>query len=171
MSADIATMQAGAEMNALVAERVFGECPHRLVMMKADNSDPTDDYINWRCRHCRKAFRGLRYRSTHDTWRGMRTSAYPHPHYSTDIAAAWLVVEKLRGSGYLVRIQEHPDGFPFFREAVDPATGAGAIHKRALCLIERVQPLGSHRVEGQGYGDTAALAICRAALLALEAGR
>jgi len=35
------------------------------------------------------------------------------PRYTTDIAAAWEVVEKLRASGYVVRSSVYPDGHTY----------------------------------------------------------
>jgi hypothetical protein len=80
------------------------------------------------------------------------------PAYSGDIAAAWTVVERLRDDGYLVRVQEHPDSFRH-----DSEGRAAWRSRRAMCLIERVT-LGVHQRAGVGYADSAALAICRAAV-------
>ena len=80
------------------------------------------------------------------------------PPFSTDIAVAWTVVERLRDDGFVVRVQEHPDSFRHDNE------GRVAWRlRRAMCLVERVT-LGVHQRAGVGYADTAALAICRAAL-------
>ena len=80
------------------------------------------------------------------------------PPYSSEIAAAWTVVERLRDDGFLVRVQEHPESF---RHDFEERLAWRA--RRAMCLMERVT-LGVHQRAGIGYADTAALAICRAAL-------
>src|SRR3954452_21998515 len=80
------------------------------------------------------------------------------PPFSTDIAAAWNVVVRLRDDGFLVRVQEHPDSFRHDNEG-----RVAWRSRRAMCLIERVT-LGVHQRAGVGYADTPALAICRAAL-------
>ena len=83
--------------------------------------------------------------------------------YSADIAAAWTVVERLRDDGYLVRVQEHPESF-----RPDSEGRVAWRSRRAMCLIERVT-LGVHQRAGVGYADSAALAICRAAVEAKRA--
>jgi hypothetical protein len=85
------------------------------------------------------------------------------PPYSTDIAVAWKVVEQLRDDGFLVRVQEHPESFRHDNEG-----RVAWRSRRAMCLIERVT-LGVHQRAGIGYADSAALAICRAAVEAKRA--
>jgi hypothetical protein len=85
------------------------------------------------------------------------------PPYSSDISAAWKVVERLRDDGFLVRVQEHPESFRHDNEG-----RVAWRSRRAMCLIERVT-LGVHQRAGVGYADTAALAICRAAVGARHA--
>jgi hypothetical protein len=80
------------------------------------------------------------------------------PPFSTEIAAAWSVVVRLRDDGFLVRVQEHPDSFRHDNEG-----RVAWRSRRAMCLVERVA-LGVHQRAGVGYADSAALAICRAAL-------
>ena len=80
-------MEAGREMDALVAELVMELCPHFLVFDVRKDDDDFDDYITWTCKHCEQEYRGLAY-----------GKGYNHPqllHFSTDILAAWQVVEKM----------------------------------------------------------------------------
>lgn len=94
--------------------------------------------------------------------------------YSSDIAAAWRVVEHYRAQGWLVRVQEHPDGFPFYL-ALDEHNmpdERSRVEKRALCLINLFGPASHGKprraCEGRGYGASAPEAICRAALDLVE---
>lgn len=73
-----------------------------------------------------------------------------YPEYSTDIAAAWLVVEKLESGGYCVHVENFP-----------PSTPA-AYRWRAHVETAELSI-------GYGDADSAPLAICRAALAAMEA--
>ena len=70
------------------------------------------------------------------------------PHYSTDIAAAWQVVEKLR-----------TEGFDFFIETRG---------SRSPCSVEvfRTGKTSSEFDTGEIFADTVPLAICKAALKA-----
>ena len=84
-------MKAGRELDALVAERVMGAtCRSGRDLLREDKlrwehvlEDPVGEDTLWDWRHC--AF-----------------EEYPdgrirfHPEYSTDIAAAWEVVERMR---------------------------------------------------------------------------
>ncbi|RPJ36270.1 MAG: hypothetical protein EHM35_08405 [Planctomycetaceae bacterium] len=71
------------------------------------------------------------------------------PCYSTDIAAAWLVVEKLIAKGYEFTLEDDKQGF--------------------MCRFDWVSPVvvGWAGVE---HAPTAPLAICRAALAAVGQG-
>ena len=66
------------------------------------------------------------------------------PHYSTDIAAAWEVVEKFIERKWSIEVSW-------------PAPGGFACQIRGLYAI--------------GNGDTPMLAICKAALLAVQPGK
>jgi len=96
------------------------------------------------------------------------------PSYSTDIRDAWDVVEHYRAQGWLVRVQEHPDGFPFYL-ALDEHNmpdERSRVNQRAMCLIEKLGPasygLKPWACEGRGYGSSAPEAISRAALDLVE---
>jgi hypothetical protein len=101
-------------------------------------------------------------------------------HYSTDIRAAWDVVEELRTAGWLVRVQEMPDGFPWLFNGPDEPPMP--VPRRVLCLLGWMGHNGeeacsqkdwrryihSHVRATADTADTAPLAICRAALEAYE---
>jgi len=136
---DIENMPAGRELDAIITERVMGWIwcvwvytyttpPYPYGQRFRFLGEP-DRYANWL-----------------EKWDGKeempnysQSEEYEWPEYSTDIAAAWQVVEKFPG----VTIQHNPD------------TNRWHVYLR--------------KVEG-GYADadTAPLAICRAALLAVS---
>jgi len=70
------------------------------------------------------------------------------PRYSTDITAAWSVVEKLVNLGWLVNL-------------LSPWKGNATCHW--TCYVERKGENGWERLEATG--DSAPLAICRAAMV------
>jgi len=130
-------LQAGHELDALVAERVMG---WRHVKVTAGYSEVGSSEILY---------------DHHDYWERPDLSKTHLHHFSTDIAAAWQVVEKL-GSWH---------GFKFI-----------------LCLRDKLNAIEVKLEEGRweagwfedsyegpearvvSYGDTAPEAICRAAL-------
>lgn len=129
---EILTMPAGWELNALVAERVFGR--------------------SW-------AVHGGRY-----VWRdresaGAAYSPYePMPAFSTDLAAAFQVVEAMRGrevrSGYGDCCRHFGLDTP---DISDESPWCAGWHDYA----------GGERIDSvEARAETAPLAICRAALLA-----
>jgi len=70
------------------------------------------------------------------------------PHYSTDIAAAWLVVERMKDNG--CSLQLHWE--------------AGRSRQWVADFVEE----SDEEFTGEQLGDTAPLAICRAALAAVQ---
>ncbi len=93
------------------------------------------------------------------------------PHFSTDIAAAWTVVEHFRMRGWLVTVKDMPPGYPYL-SGDDPLL---KLHRRAVCEMQWM-PLStaadcrrSIYRHPRGAADTPAEAICRAALEAVEA--
>ncbi len=79
-------------------------------------------------------------------------SGEPIPAYSTDIAAAWLVVKRLAdGMGVRVRVEEGRS-----RQA--------SCHILAVDGRKRRPPDALVRRDALAYAETAPLAICRAAL-------
>ncbi len=97
---------------------------------------------------------------------------YLLPPYSVDIAAAWRVVERLRQQGWLVRVQEMPDGYPY----LDNMTGEPAFYAKALCHLfwvpnktmqdaaRKFRPSSDRMFKA----ETAPHAICLAALAVAE---
>ena len=85
------------------------------------------------------------------------------PPFSTEIGAAWQVVEHLRDRGFLVRVIEHPEGSRHESEH-----RRAWLNRRSECLVEQVVR-GVRRRAGHAYAGTAALAICRAALASVGA--
>jgi hypothetical protein len=119
-------MNAGRELDALVATKVFGL---RVVTAAesqvsiARHLDPTDRFVEVDVAGVFCGMKGIR-------------------HYSTDIAAAWQVVEKMRSSGHLSDINTRSE------------------------YVECEFWTGNH-TDGVASSDTAPHAICLAALKAL----
>lgn len=116
-----ADLPAGGELDALIAERVF---PGQR-WQHDDKCDATGSC--WRCGGC------------------LDWCPIPPP-YSTDIAAAWLVVEKLQEQG--VRMDILSDW-----------------HGHRTCRVARKS---ESLYDALGWSETAPLAICRAALRAVR---
>lgn len=152
-------LKAGRELDALVAEKLFGwRCVHRLVRITREeeiafnrawflkeygqeapptwegDSDLDGDYPTRKCSKC-----GMGHDSKDNDLFAHADSRVPK--YSTDIASAWLVVEKLVAAGWEVVIEE--------------AWAVSLSRRRGPSFV--------------GFGDTAQLAICKAALLAVPA--
>jgi hypothetical protein len=113
-------MEAGRELDALVAERVM-----KWGIYWADTGGEH-----------REPLRGDVDRKRED---------WSVPEFSIDISAAWQVVEHLRAQGWGITISQHHD---------DP------------WLVSMGRFANLHTVAIAEEGDTAALAICRAALAA-----
>lgn len=138
---------AGREMDALVAEKVMG--------WKHVGNWEGDD----------------RYHPVDAIWAdgdGNTLPPDPWPHYSTNIAAAWKVVEKmisvgtLKGTGDVVLYYVNNDGC-YYDDV------GGAHWYCAVCVYEDGP---EYDFDDDGVrADTAALAICRAALKAVDRGR
>ena len=136
------TITAGRELDALVAERVMGIKPTPITVIdgtgvRADVGTLSSSYRLPDGRTGREA-RSL-------------------PHYSTDMAAAWQVVEAMERCGLWLML-EHCR----FREMFDVEPDRFAEAGQWTAHFQTpVNCLGSE------CGDTAALAICRAALAAV----
>ena len=111
---DVDTLEAGRELDALVAERVMGL---RMVSHKTATYDPTPD----------------------DAPIGRFADV---PRYSTDVAAAWGVVERVLKLGHYFKIAPH------------------CFYKPPAWIIQL-------DVLGDVLAETFPLAICRAALKAV----
>jgi hypothetical protein len=129
-----ATMEAGRELDALVAVRVMG----------FDAAHPTLAKMG-------KAIRPYPLGNGVDV-----------PHYSTDIAAAWQVVEKLHAGGVFLMLEQCQSREQYeYDDEVGGANDRCAEAGEWLAHFQNVVGLGS------ATGATAALAICGAALMAV----
>lgn len=131
----VLSRDASRELDALIAERVMGE-PKPVytfgptLVFAAEY--PASRGGMWR--------EEVRYdEGDVPTWRPLA--------FSTDIAAAWMVMERMRADGFSAEVTGHP--------------GRG-FH----CHI--YEGTGTRRRNGYALADAAPLAICRAALLAVE---
>jgi hypothetical protein len=129
------TMQAGRELDALVAEKVMG---WREVRLRPSNSS----------RRSGPDYKGYKP----DVVARRRETPCHVPAYSTDIAAAWEVVEAMERRGCLVVTRTR-----------------GAISGKPRVEITGTHPVGRNEWLVHEDADTVPLAICRAALAALEA--
>ena len=87
---------------------------------------------------------------------------YVHvPHFSTSYDAAWTIVEFLRAKGWIVRVQEMPDGIPWLHN------DKHEVHKRSVCVLYAmcVPDAKSDERRVSAYGDTSCMAIVRALLI------
>lgn len=134
-------MEAGRELDALVAEKVMG-------LMRFQTSEGR---TNWRGE---KWVQWYHADGQQPSCYGMTGSPSPSPlpKYSTDIAAAWELVEKLNllgGEREMVRRHDYSKGYEVYE------------------IIERPpQGMGHSEIIGRAKG--AAHAICLAALKAVE---
>lgn len=134
---DYEKLPAGQELDALIAKNVMGIKLGRCASAELDVVDG-----GFACPTCLFA--------------STRNSREEHDievlHYSTDIAAAWVVVEKLKAT-HFINITE-PD-----EEGVDGFMCA---------LIEKSGRTGKYSYWYRATEKTAPLAICRTALKAME---
>lgn len=125
-------MPAGKEMDTLVAEKVMGLCAHDWKLISND-----DDGV---CRICQKC---------HLEFWGLRPPVYGahYGSYSTDISAAWEVVEKLSQT-YGVEVSLYD--------------------KLASCkILKEVKNDWKYELIAEQIYESTPLAICRSALLAV----
>jgi hypothetical protein len=120
-------LEAGPELDALIAEKVMGGTLIRCSLHGAKDGPP----------NCRQVH-----------WPGGRVG-HP-PEYSTDIAAAWTVVERLAS------LNE------------DQFVRVAALRHGKWSAIVATEHASSETILGRSAADSAPLAICRAALLALR---
>jgi hypothetical protein len=145
---EINKLEAGRELDILIAEKLLG------VSRLEARVDPTvrdgEPQFHWG------------YPVGHDF----------APNFSTDIAGAWRLVEHLREQGWIVRVQEMPDDLPFLAGSGWESGPAPEIQRRAMCQLyrntARKQQDCMFGRDIVAFGETTALAICRAALTALE---
>lgn len=125
-------MPAGKEMDTLVAEKVMGLCAHDWKLISND-----DDGVCRICQKCHLEF-----------WR-LRPPVYGahYGSYSTDISAAWEVVEKLSQT-YGVEVSLYD--------------------KLASCkILKEVKNDWKYELIAEQIYESTPLAICRSALLAV----
>lgn len=130
----ILNMEAGPELNELLHELIFHKCAHVLTVDPEGTS--TWSGTSYKCRKC-----GLSEFDFTTDYEGRHTGT---PNYGTDIAAAWQIVDKLKGARFsLVYWQSY--GFwiaAFGTQSTEPADDESCA------------------------APTPELAICRAVLLA-----
>lgn len=139
-------MGGGRELDALIAEKVMGWSDVRMM-----------DHIQGR------DLAGI-VPPSRETYEFV-------PNYSTNIAAAWQVVRHLRGLGWIVRVQEMPEGLPFLAGTGWEGGPDVELPGRASCSLHG-NPIIDKRL-GRSFvhpiielAETPEVAICRAALTA-----
>ena len=135
-------MEAGRELDALVAEKVMEF--RRIDISLNDEQKPLVP-LDWA---------DSLVRDTH--WWGKDVN-YLVPHYSTRIQDAWLVVEKLVDDGFCPALIFDDDG-----QWALANDGVQNIRKEGDLLYT------TFFIDGKLFADTAPLAICLAALKAVE---
>lgn len=113
-------MNAGRELDALVAEQVMGRGSQWEVQQQADGTFKPTGNVWWEC-----------------------------PEYSTEIEDAWQVVERLRVLGIGVIVKAFPVGMQSAYSAAVPGTLVGAmadtaplaICRTALAAVAALQPV------------------------------
>lgn len=137
---DIENMPAGEELDKLICEKLDG---WRWVK----NSKNAN---GWACNglcgeNCSKEEEFKKWNQDNKKFNGWVSPSTPH--FSTDIAAAWEVVEKVRELGFDAIVVMHQDRIPY---------------------CQFVKPIDEDNIEEYlGTAETAPLAICRAALKAV----
>ena len=84
------------ELDALVDEKVMGDCVHDWELQE-DEDDPCSGIVWRKCKKCNKDFWGLRPPVCR--------------YYSTDIAAAMQLVDKMRERGIYITIVPQKDDY------------------------------------------------------------
>lgn len=120
-------MKPGPELDALVHEKVMGRCPHDWEHWPRTTMHP-DGYRT--CKLCKADDRFV------------QTDI---PRYSTNMVAAWLVVEKMRLGGELAVIAALPDGSwsVSYEKALNPrgdGTADDWDHTTPHCRFRTVTP-------------------------------
>lgn len=134
-------MVVGRELDALVAEKVMGlPCPGL----------PTDNAYSYIGRVEREGW----YLQSSGYDSGDVREIVPAP-YSTSIAAAWEVVEKLKADGWDI----HIDSMGFNND----------IEGEWRTFFSHPHEMGDQRAHVFGDGDTVAEAVCKSALAAVAA--
>jgi len=143
-------MQIGKEMDALIAEKLMD-----WQVKKKISPDGTEEwYIPQKVACIVKA-----------PWSGMVFMWNP----STDIKAAWDVVEKLRQMGWLVKVQATPDSISLPSGKPAPAYMATGTYIKGRDSNDRSEIAKYICSSPCGYGAAAPEAICRLVLELLTA--
>ena len=129
-------MKPGPDLDALIAEKLMTQCVHDDVTERAVTG------YRHRCRKCG------------DLGHGMTRGTPPCPAYSTDITAAWSVLENTRLHGAFISVTPRPDG----RWS---ASRAKALNPRGDGTSDDYDDTYP---EYSIVADTAPMAICMAAL-------
>lgn len=80
--------------------------------------------------------------------------------FSQSYDAAWKIVEHIRSKGWLVRVQEMPDGVPWLHNDTHE------VMKRSVCVLYPMWVQESEANERiTAYGETSIMAIIRALLM------
>lgn len=137
---DVATMEAGRELDARVHELMTGE---RIVCLHQRTTPVSGSLV--RCDDCGEEFGSTTLAMARNTW----------PRYTTDMNAAWKVAEKFK--------------LVVFPRMSQP--GWCAVPWMETRLNEHGYGVLPFYAKEAGKADTAPLAICRAALAALDAKR
>lgn len=139
-------LKAGRELDALIAEKVMGEPPMLSWQVLSPDEKSSclggtkDECERWLAEHARNF--------PYSVYAGYHVGAWRrYARYSTDISAAWRVVEKM-----------HEQGFAFFRVEADTPPNT-----RVQEWIAGFHRKGEQTAYWKG-ADTAPLAICLAAL-------
>ena len=126
------------ELDAIVHEKFFGRCAHELIrMVHPDNEDDLGSPA-FVCTKCKKVLCGVTYYEGIDLY----------PCYSTNIAAAWSVIDKWNEHGWHWEIE----------------SGKNNVH--VTVLTDNIDLPPTYGYLYRGIAPTAPLAICFAALQA-----
>jgi hypothetical protein len=130
-------------LDAMIESEVFNRCPHNLEI-HATRATGTPGKVResvYRCRHCKKVFKGESF-----------IEGESYESYTTDIAAAIRLLERLEAKGFVWTITNKEEG------------GQG----RHLRLGFRPPPFLSKHVYVEASGETIGMAICLAVKVMLE---
>lgn len=143
--------EAGPELDALVAEKVMGD--EGQLSWNVMNPDESSSAYRGDSKEDCEQFLSRILSSVPDSWiKDYHVGSWRfYPRYSKDIAAAWTVVAKLRERDFL-----------FAAIQFETPSWEVEFHAKTKALLP-----GNGII---GHGNTAELAICRAALAVAETG-
>lgn len=136
---------AGRDLDALVAERVMGWPPP--VYITDEGRDPARPFYAWKECHLPHAEDW----DCEHAWTCGRHEFYPAPPYSTDIAAAWQVVERMQRLHHCARWQcPNPECEQWTRFIVVLLRDGGIHHCTATEAAERICRAALRAAGGEG---------------------